>query len=504
MERSKRFLLNSACTAIMQISVILCGFILNRIILTSYSAETSGFIMSIIQYSSYFVMLTGGIAGAVIFALYAPLADNDHVAVNGILTKARQVFFYAGLIVLPINLLIAFIYPIFIDADISAWSMRLIILVMSIFVFTEMVIIPCYNTLFTADQRTYFYSLISAFSYIIQLLTVYLISKTDGSAIFVCISYLSASLIRSIAVIWYVRYKYPKINYKGIPLSGWMRLQKYVLYIQIIGLLQTTLPLIFTTLYTDLATVRVFATYNLIVMGVMSVLSIFVTNITPAFGDVIARNEKQVLTGAYHKYEITFFAFTALVGSAAVLAITDVIRLYTQGIEKAGFENAEIGLLFILNIVLISLQVPQTSILQAKGMYKEMRTPATVHILIFILPAVILAPSLGMEGILIASVIGNIYRSVRLVFFLPSIIENYKIKKSLIRQGITIFSVILSYFIYKLTGYHIDSLVSLIIYTLIMTILVGIIILALFFITDRHEFTDTIKEIRLLIINRKS
>ena len=504
MDRSKRFLFNSACTAIMQVSAILCGFIVNRVILATYSAETSGFVMSIIQYSSYFIVMVAGVSGAAAFALYAPLADNDYKKANGILTKARQVFFHIGLIALLINAVIIFVYPIFVTADMAPLYIRAVIFAMSILIFFEMVVIPPLNTLVNADQRTYSYSLVATASFTIQLLIVYIVSKTGVSAVFVCLSYLAAVMFRSIIMFLYIKRNYPDINYKGTPISDWMQLQKYVLYVQVIGLLQTVLPIFFTTLYTDLETVRIYATYNLIIMGMVSLLSVFATNIFPALGNVVARDEKQVLTSAYHKFEILFFAFTALLSTAAVLAITEVIRLYTIGIENAGFENIETGMLFILNIVFFAFQYPMYGLLQAEGMYKEMKNPATIHLAIFIVLTMILAPRFGLEGILIASICGNIYRSIRLVFYLPKIIEGYKMVKSFVRQGVAVFIVVLSYFVYKMTASYIDGFISLVIYTFVMTFFIGLLLAALIFITDRREFLDTIREIKRILISKKT
>jgi len=92
MDRTKRFVFNTVWTAITQVTAIICGFFINRIILVTYSVETSGFTMSVIQYSSYFVLAVGGIAGAASYALYAPLADRDFNKANAILTKAWFVF----------------------------------------------------------------------------------------------------------------------------------------------------------------------------------------------------------------------------------------------------------------------------------------------------------------------------------------------------------------------------------------------------------------------------
>lgn len=54
MGRSKKFMLNSVTTALLQVVTMIAGFITPRFMLTAYGSEINGLISSILQFISYF------------------------------------------------------------------------------------------------------------------------------------------------------------------------------------------------------------------------------------------------------------------------------------------------------------------------------------------------------------------------------------------------------------------------------------------------------------------
>ena len=82
--RSKKALLNSAATLLLEFVSVICGFIVPRLIIGTYGSEVNALTSSITQFLSYIALVEAGVGGVVRAALYKPLAETElkNVAVN--------------------------------------------------------------------------------------------------------------------------------------------------------------------------------------------------------------------------------------------------------------------------------------------------------------------------------------------------------------------------------------------------------------------------------------
>ena len=90
MKRRLRY--NTITSLVYQITVIVSGLILPRLILVYYGSSVNGLVQSITQMLSIISMLDLGVGAVVQAALYKPLADNDEVRVSAIYSAARKYF----------------------------------------------------------------------------------------------------------------------------------------------------------------------------------------------------------------------------------------------------------------------------------------------------------------------------------------------------------------------------------------------------------------------------
>ena len=92
MTRTEKFFWNSFSSAVLQIVTMITGMITPRVMLTVYGSDINGLITSIGQFISYFSLVEAGLAAATIYALYAPLANDDHDKINSIVTASKQFY----------------------------------------------------------------------------------------------------------------------------------------------------------------------------------------------------------------------------------------------------------------------------------------------------------------------------------------------------------------------------------------------------------------------------
>lgn len=89
MGRSKKFMLNSVTTALLQVVTMIAGFITPRFMLTAYGSEINGLISSILQFISYFNLVEAGLSSAAVYSLYKPIAEKDYNRINRIVVAAE-------------------------------------------------------------------------------------------------------------------------------------------------------------------------------------------------------------------------------------------------------------------------------------------------------------------------------------------------------------------------------------------------------------------------------
>jgi O-antigen/teichoic acid export membrane protein len=60
------------------------------------------------------------------------------------------------------------------------------------------------------------------------------------------------------------------------------------------------------------------------------------------------------------------------------------------------------------------------------GLYKETKLQSFIQAVIIVILSVILAPHFGIGGVLVASIISNLYRDIDLIFYIPKAVTKLK------------------------------------------------------------------------------
>ena len=89
--RSKKAIINILTSLLLQIVVLVCGFIVPKLIITNFGSNVNGLVASITQFLAYITLLESGFGPVVKAALYKPIANRDKKQIENIL-KASEKF----------------------------------------------------------------------------------------------------------------------------------------------------------------------------------------------------------------------------------------------------------------------------------------------------------------------------------------------------------------------------------------------------------------------------
>lgn len=419
MNRTKNFIHNTMANALLQAANMLAGFVLPRIMLGFYGSEINGLVTSLTQFIVCFNLVEAGISAAATYSLYDPLARRDIRAINAIIVAARNFYNKTGFIFVSLTLGLAALYPFCIQSEsLSAMEIALLVLVLGVSGALEFFTLAKYRCLLTADQRTWVISLASLVAILLNVALTAGAAYAGASVVLAKGIALGSVFLRTGMLYLYCHRHYSYMDFSEAPNNAALSRRYDALYLQILGVIHASAPVLLATMLTDLKTVSVFAVYSLVATGLQSLLGIFTGGLAASFGDVIARGEQKILQEAVTEFELAYNMLIAAVYAIAAVLITPFVLLYTAGIEDVSYNMPVLGVLLMLNGWLYNLKTPQGMLVIAAGLYRETRWQTTVQGLIEIFVSGILGLYFGLYGILIGMIASNVYRDIDLPFFI--------------------------------------------------------------------------------------
>lgn len=435
MGRSKAFLINSATAAIYEIIIAISGFVISRIMLVYYGSEINGLVSSITQFINYFNLVEAGLSSAAIYALYKPLYMHDYKGINRIVSATQRLYIKSGAVFCILLIVLATVYPMYVECEgLTYVQIGLLVSVLGIKGVIDLFTLGKYRAILTADQKLYIISISSSIYQILYVVIIFSASRLGGDIVLVRVLALIPVIVRMAILVVFSRKKYPYLDYKEEPDYKAVDKRWDAFYLQILGSVQNGAPIVIATYFTDLISVSIYTVYNLVIAGVNSALSIFTTGLSSAFGEIIAKGEKDILKKTYSEFMTGYYmAITVIYGITHRLLIP-FIQLYTENVNDAQYVNALIAVLFVLNGFFYNLKTPQGMLIISAGHYKQTRLQVTIQGSIVIILGCLLAPRFGLAGILVASVLSNIYRSIDLSYYVPMKITETKISGTVFRM----------------------------------------------------------------------
>ena len=494
MTRTEKFLKNSASTALLQVITMASGFIIPKIMLMVYGSEINGLVSSINQFIKYFMLVEAGLSAAVVYSLYKPLAENNYEKISSIVTAAKNFYNYSGFIFVGLTVGLAVIYPFFVSTlKLSSIEIGILVLVLGVSGALEFFTLAKYRAILTADQKVYVISLASIIYVVVNTLTIALLSYFNVNIVLVMAIALTAVFLRSYILYFFVKKNYSYLNYNAIPDNSALNKRWDALYLQILGVFHTGIPIVLATIFTDLIMVSVFVIYNLVVAGVNSVLSIFISGVSSTFGDLIVRKEIFRFQKAYNDFELLYYLLIAGVYGVTFVMIMPFILLYTQGVTDTNYNLPWIGFLMVLNGLMYNMKTPQGMLVISAGLYKETRWQTTTQTMIMLIFGIVLGKMYGLYGILVASILSNVYRDIDLVYFIPKYVTKLPKKNTVYRIIAVCIITALIYIPYIYIHININNFFMWIIMTL-GVMLYALIIVVIYIVVFERKTLKGLKE----------
>ena len=419
--RSKNAFKNTLWGIVYEAIVLVCGFIVPRLVLTGFGSEYNGITSVIKQFLQVISLFQAGIGGVTIAALYKPLYERDRWQVSVIIKTTEVYLRKIAIIFIGAFALIAFILPLFVE-EFDYFFTASLVLIMSLSTFSQYFFGLTYRYLLSANQHQRIIHIVNSIN---------ALANTAMSAILIYLGFsihivmLGSALVYFFSPVFiyvYVNKKYSLI--KTVKPDNNVIKQRWDNFgSQVAAFITVNTDLIVLSVFSTMKIVSVYTVYNLIISGVLGLFNPFIAGVSAAFGNMIAKNEQVLLKKNIRLYEeVVYVLATFLFGSASAM-ILFFVELYTKNVSDSYIYSQSIFAYILIAATLFRIyRFPYTGITDAAGHFKQNRNlsfvEAAINIVVSVVLVIILNDYYKLIGVAIGTLFAYSFRTIRFAVYM--------------------------------------------------------------------------------------
>lgn len=434
--RTKKIFLNMLCDILPYLLIGVVGIIKMDVLITYIGDIGNGYYQTINQIISYVFLAQAGFSDAVIYSLYKPFAEKNKDDINAIYGGARKVFKIIGLIILGIICLVTIGLYLFYHFEEGYRSSALI----CFFIISTSYLISyfgkgqTYMAVLSAAQEKYVYSLIfNGVKLLCDILIVVVTVKfrnLEAIAIVILIMKILEEIINRIVV----KKKYPELHEIARKDTSMVKMTKDLAWTQVGYLVLNNIDALLLMGFNGPVMVSIYTTYNYILRFLNEIASRVELSSVYSFGNVFAKDEKDRVYSLFKEFLMLFILIAFSMSLTFMIGIRGFVSVWV------GKENYLLSyltvVLFTLTLFMNILYYPLVALINADGLFKDNKKHIFICALTNLVLSIILINFLGINGILLGTVIS----------FITNIVLKTNLVSKKIIKNIKLFS-ILKYFL---------------------------------------------------------
>ena len=415
-DRKRRLAYNTFSSLFYQITTIVCGFILPRLILAAFGSDVNGLVNSITQFLGIISFLELGVGAVVQSSLYKPLAEHDEDQVSRVIKSANRFFRTIARILFIYVIMLAIFYPMFARQNFGHSYTASLIVVISISSFAQYYFGIVNRLLLSADQHGYIQYNAQTVATILNTAMCFALIKLGCGIQMVKLTTSLIYLLQPFVVYLYVRRHYQinrRISYIDEPIKQkWNGIAQHVASVILDGT-----DIVVLTVFASLSAVSVYSVYFLVVKGVKQLFLSMTNGIQSLMGELWANGEEKELKSLFGWIEWVIHTGTVFVFGIAAITIVPFVQVYTKGITDADYVQPLFAALLVAANAGHCLRLPYNLMILAAGHYKQTQSNYIVAAILNIVISAVAVSRLGLFGVAIGTLIAMCYQTVWMALY---------------------------------------------------------------------------------------
>lgn len=414
--RKRRLAYNTFSSLLFQVTTIICGFILPRLILTAFGSDVNGLLNSITQFLGIISFLELGVGAVVQSSLYKPLAEHDEDQVSRVIKSANRFFRTIARILLVYVVFLVIFYPVLAKQQLGHAYTATLIIVISISSFAQYYFGIVNRLLLTADQHGYVQYNAQTVSTILNTVACFILIKLGCGIQMVKLTTSLIYLLQPIVIYLYVRKHYHinhKITYTEEPIKQkWNGIAQHVAAVILDGT-----DIVVLTMFASLSAVSIYSVYFLVVKGVKQLFLSMTNGIQSLMGELLANGEEKELKDLFGWTEWMIHTGTIFVFGVAAITIVPFVQVYTKGVMDADYVQPLFSFLLVMANAGHCLRLPYNLMILAAGHYKQTQSNYIVAAVLNIVISILAVKRYGLIGVAIGTLIAMGYQTVWMALY---------------------------------------------------------------------------------------
>lgn len=352
-----------------------------------------------------------GIGSVMVYSLYDPINREDKNQISIVYHLFRKIYMAFSLITLAIGIALLPLLPLVINVgqSVSNISTYYILYLMAVIISN----IYMYKShIILADQKKYILSIYGlVFESTAILLQIIFLFKTKSYGIYLIVI-ICKNLLFGLMTSYKVDKLYPFLKEK-IQIKQMSKEEKVGIYQKIIDVFGYRFARVFITgtdnilisIIVGTIWVGYYSNYDLIIMGVLSLVTTFYSAISASVGNLIAKEEIKDQYNIFETIQILNMWIVGFTTTSLYILFQDFITLWLGGEYILDFK---IVVLIVINYYLVCNRKAITIFREASGMFNKIKYTMFLAAIINIVLSVILGYLIGLYGILLGTTITTI------------------------------------------------------------------------------------------------
>ncbi|HIZ25306.1 MAG TPA: polysaccharide biosynthesis C-terminal domain-containing protein [Candidatus Gallimonas intestinigallinarum] len=472
MRREKSLLINSTTSLLYQIAALICGLIVPRLIISTFGSAINGTASSIAQFISVVTLIQGGVTGAARVAFYSPVSNRDWEQTSVVYKTCKRFFSgFAGILLLYVTVL-AFIYPLFIETPFTYYDAILFVFIIGMQSIFESLLGLAPQLLTFADQKAFVNTSASIVCTILNAVISVILIRLGCGILLVKLTSALVFVLRPVFMSIYVRHAYP-LNRKArfdkhvLNQSGAAITKSLAFYVH-----KSTDTLVITT-FLNVSWVSVYSVHNYVVSSISNLVSGILGNTESIFGQMIARDEKEVIEKEVPVYDLLSKILATIFFTTTIILISQFVRVYTVGVTDIDYYQPVFAVLLCCGEMVYCMSLTYNNMIMGAGHIKQTQWISIVEAAINIVLSIVLVIFYGLIGVAIGTLVAFIFNSVANIIYMRKHIYKmafwFIIKSYLVNIVASVASILIFWF---LVNYQIQNFLDFFLYAAIVFVFV--------------------------------
>lgn len=395
----KDFIINFFIT----VMIALLSFLINRYFVLYLGVYNLGIMKLFSQLLAYLNLADVGLVSASTYALYKPLSEKDYKKVSVIVSTITSLYSKIFIFILLLGFAITPIIPFFIKDKILSFNIYLYWIMYVIGSTLNYTFIK-YSILLTADQKYIFLRTIQGtIKIIVSIVQIFILIKFQSFILFISIIIIE-NLFQFIFFKRIFKRNYPEITetkereisiFKNLKNLFWHKLGMVIVF---------NTDMILLSKFISIEIVGVYASYQMIVQIIIRIIMIFLDVLKPKICKRITENSYEE-NYEYFKYLNVIFLYISLFFSLAFLGLANAFMvLWLNGTFILGRFTL---ILITINLFITAFRMILEIFKEGSGYFDDIQLPIAEALINFIF-SIILVNYLGINGVIIGTVVSNV------------------------------------------------------------------------------------------------